>query len=127
MAAKPEQAFHQLCTLCTHQACHTEDLTLLKLKRYMAETFRIDGGEIFHFEHHFTRYILTRRIQLGKFTANHLGDDEIRGQVFGRPGSDILAVPHDRNFITDAQDLIHLVTDIDNGHAFAAQLIDDGK
>ena len=101
MVAKSEQALHQFRTLRAHKACHTQNFTLLQLESNMPEAFRIDGCKIFHLKYHFPGHILPDRIQFGKFTANHLGDNEISGQALRRPGSDILSVTHYRYFIAD--------------------------
>ena len=118
MGPKSEQTLHQLRPLGSNQTCHSQDLPLSKLEGGVAETFGVDGGKVLHLKHHFPWRVVTLRIQLRQLPAYHFGDDKVRGQILGRPGSDVLAVPHDGHFVADAQNLVHLVADVDNRDAF---------
>ncbi len=93
----------------------------------MAEALGIDGGEVLHLKDHLAGHILPLGEEVGELPAHHLGDDEIGGEALGVPGADVLSVPHDGDLVADAENLVHLVGDVDNGHALGPQLIDDGE
>ena len=101
MGPESEQSFHQFCSLGTHQARNAEDLSLLHVEVYVAETLGVDGGEVLHLEYDFAGNVFSLREQVGQLAAHHLGDDEVRRQVLGFPGADVLSVTHDGDFIAD--------------------------
>jgi len=123
--ADAEDGFHQLRTLCADQTADAQDLSLSQLKRNILEGLRIDGREVFDLQHDLSRNVLALREAVGHLTADHLLDDHVRGQILGLIGADIGAVTHDRDFIGDLQDLLHLMRDIDNRYAVCLQLVDD--
>ena len=65
------------------------------------------------------------RIDVGEFTADHLGDDFIGGELISSPCSDIGSVTHDGDVIGDALDFIHLVGDVDHSDALVPQIVHD--
>ena len=127
MAAKAEQALHQLGALGAHQTGHTQDLALADGEAGMAEALGVNGGEVFHLEYHLAGNVFPGGVQVGQLPAHHLGDDEVGGQLLGGPGADVLAVPHDGNFVADAEDLVHFMADIDDGNALGPQLVHNGE
>ena len=127
MGAQAEQTFHQLGTLGTDQTGHAENLALADVEVDVAETLGIDGSEVLDLKDDLAGDILARRIEVGKLTTDHLGNDHVGGQLLGFPGADVLAVTHDGDFIADAKNFVHLVADVDDGNALGAQLIDDGE
>ena len=93
----------------------------------MTEALGIDRGEIIYLKDDLAGDVFPGRIQIGQLTAHHLGDDEVSGQVLGSPGTDVLAIPHDGDLVADAEDLIHFMADVDNGHALGLQLVHDSE
>ena len=128
MHPQAEDAFHQFGTLCTHQARHAQNLALVELEAAMTEAAGVDGGEILHLQNHLVGGdVLEGRIEVGQLAAHHLGDDLFLGHIGHVPLADVLAVPHDGDFVGDHLDLIHLVADVDQGDALALQLIHDAE
>ena len=127
VAAETEEALHQLRALGTDETGHAQDLASADLEAGVAEALGIDGGKVLHLEDHLAGDVAPGRIEIGELPAHHLGDDEIRGQALGVPGADVLAVPHDGDLVADAEDLVHLVGDVDDGDALLAKLVNDGK
>ena len=66
-------------------------------------------------------------VKVRQFPADHLGDDGVGSQFVSRPGADILAIAHDGDFIGNAEDLIHLVGDVDDRDAFSRQVVYDAE
>ena len=127
VAAQTKQTFHQFGTLCTNQTSYTQNLTLTHIEADIAEALWIDRSEILNFKYNITRNIMTFWIKIGQLTTNHLGDDGVNVQIFRCPGSDILTISHDGNFVGNSQNLIHLVADVYNCNALAAQFVYDCK
>ena len=123
-----EHAFHQLGTLSAHQAGHAQNLALVQLKAAVAEAAGVNGGKVLHLQHHFVAgLVLTHGVQVGQLTTHHLGDDKVGGQALAVPGADVLAIAHDGHFVGNAQDLVHLMADVDDGNAFLFQIINDAE
>ena len=93
----------------------------------MTEALGVDGREVLDLKHDLTGRIRARRVEVRQLTSDHLGDDHIGGQFLGLPGADVLAVAHDRDFVADAKNFVHLVADVDDGDALGAQLVHDGE
>ena len=125
MGTDTEQAFHQLCPLGAHQAAYAEDFAFAQLEADVPEGPRIDGGKILHLKHHFSGNVFPLRIQVGQFPAHHQGNDLICSQFTGFPGTDVFTIPHDADFIGNAEDFIHLVGDIHNSDVFRFQVLDN--
>ena len=60
--------------------------------------------------------IILRRIDIGQLTTNHLFDDLIIRNLVHMPGTNIGAVSHDGNIITNLTNLRHLMGNIDEGY-----------
>ena len=88
----------------------------------MAEAFRIDGSKVFYLKDHFARHIVFFRIEIGKLTTDHLGNNIISRHLTRGPGADILPVAHDCDFIADTENLIHLVRNIDDGNTLGFKI-----
>ena len=127
MAAQTEQTLHQLGTLGTDQTGDAQDLALADVEVDVTEALGIDGGEVLDFKDDLARDVLTWRVEVGKLTTDHFGNDHIGGQFLGFPGADVLTVTHDGDFIADAKNFVHLMADIDDRNALGTQLIDDGE
>ena len=127
MAAQTEQTLHQLGALGTDQTRNAEDLALADIEVDMAEALGVDRGKILDLKDDLTGRVAARRVEVRQLTADHLGDDHIGGQFLGLPGADILAIAHDRDFVADAKNFVHLVADVDDGDALGAQLVHDGE
>ena len=88
----------------------------------------MDGSKVLDFEHDILGgAVFQRRILVGQLAADHLGDDLLLGHVGDVPFADVLAVAHDGDFVCDHLDLVHLVADVDQGHALAFQLPHDAE
>ena len=57
-------------------------------------------------------------------TSDHRVDQRARGELGGWPGADLKPVTHDRDLVTDLEDLSEPVRDEQDGHAAARQLAD---
>ena len=66
-----------------------------------------------------------RRINVCKFTADHLRDDLVSRHFCCRPCTYIGAVTHDGDIIGDPLDLIHLVRNIDHSNALITKIVHD--
>ena len=127
VAAQTEQTLHQLGALGTDQTRNAEDLALADVEVDVTEALGVDGREVLDLKHDLTGRIRARRVEVRQLTSDHLGDDHIGGQFLGLPGADVLAVTHDRDFVADAKNFVHLVADVDDGNALGAQLVHDGE
>ena len=67
------------------------------------------------------------RKTVGQVAANHAADDQVGGQLRGRPCADILAVAHDGDLIGTFEDLLHFMRDVNNGAPLVPQLVDDAE
>ena len=63
----------------------------------------------------------------GFSSGDHLGDDLFLGHVGNVPLADVVAIPHDGNFVSDDLDLVHLMTDVDQRNALILQLTHDAE
>ena len=127
MGADAEEAFHQLGTLGAHQAAHAQDLALAQGEGDVPEALGVDGGEILHLQHLFPGNIFSGGIEVFQFPAHHLGDNHIGGQFLRRPGADVLTVTHDGDLVANAENLIHLMGNVHNGHILRLQVLDDSE
>ena len=108
-------------------ARNAEDLAFADVEVDVTEALGVDGREVLDLKHDLTGRIRARRVEVRQLTSDHLGNDHIGGQFLGLPGADVLAVAHDRDFVADAKNFIHLVADVDDGDALGAQLVHDGE
>ena len=63
-------------------------------------------------------------IDVFNFAAHHAGDDGVHVQVLRPIGGHHTAVHQDGDVVGDLEDLLHLVGDVDDGHALFLQLGD---
>ena len=74
-------------------------------------------GQMLHRQDHVSRSIVHRREPAFQGTANHGCDQLVHVGILCVLGHDQLAVAKDGNLVTDLENLIHLVGDVDQGHA----------
>ena len=125
--AHAEDALHQLGALRAHQAGHAQHLAFAQAERNVAEAARVDGREVLHLKDHLARHVLARRVEVGQLAAHHVGDDFIGRQILRIPGADVLAIAHDGDLVGDAQNLVHLVADVDDADALIPQIPNDAE
>ena len=71
--------------------------------------------------------VVLLREALRHIAVDHQADDLLGVQLLGRTRGDPLAVAHDGDVVGDAQNLVHLVGDVDDAHAPGRQLFNDLK
>ena len=121
-----EQVLQHLGAAGAVQSGDAQHLALAKLEAGLLQT-GILTGQVFYLQDHVAGYIVLGREAVGQLTAHHQLNDLAHGQVLGVAGGHPLTVAHDGDLVADAEDLIHLVTDIDNAAAALAQHIDDAE
>ena len=119
-----EQIFQHLVAVGAVQTGDTQHLTLFQLESSVLQP-GIFSRNMLDVQDHLSRLVGLGREAVGQLTAHHQPDDLVHGQLLGRFGSHPGAVPHNGDIITDPQDLLHLVADIDDAAASVPQHIDD--
>ena len=85
------------------------------------------AGEVLHLQNHIAWNIVLGGKAVGQLRAHHQTDDLIHGQFLGRAGGYPLTVPHDGDIVADAENFLHLMADVNNAAALAAQHIDNAE
>ena len=105
------------------QACQTDDLAGVDLE---ADIVHLGGVEVLDVEHD----LLLRRVaaqggvSIADVAADHLGDELLLGGLGRLHGGDMLAVLQDDDLVRDAEDLVHTVGNVDDGHSLGLLLLD---
>ena len=113
-----EDTFHQFRSLSTYQAAESKNLASSKGEGAILEGTIMDTGISSDIQQYLSGFcIILRRIDIGQLTTNHLFDDLIIRNLVHMPGTNIGAVSHDGNIITNLTNLRHLMGNIDEGYA----------
>ena len=121
-----EEVFQNLRPAGAVQTGNAQDLALVELEAGLLEA-GVLAGQMLDLQNHLAGDIVLGREAVGQLPAHHQPDDLIHGQLLGRPGGHPGAVPHDGHIIADAQDLFHLVGDVNDAAALVTQHVDDAE
>ena len=97
----------------------------MQLKGYVLN--RTSGGQIFHLEDGFADGTIDLGEHVGDLAANHQLNELVDVEVLGAVGRDVFAVAVDGDVVRDAEDLVHLVRDVDNGDVLFLEVFDDAE
>src|SRR5690606_40461262 len=84
--------------------------------------------EVAHLEHH--RRVgpdLLGRVHVGQFAPDHQARHLVLGGGADVLGGDVMPVAQDGDTVGDGHDLVELVGDVDDGHAFGRQATDEAE
>ncbi len=87
----------------------------------------IFAGEAAHRQHLFANGVIKLGKELGQFAPYHLGDQRLTSKLRGVVAADPAAVTEDTDLIGNGENLVHFMTDIDDGFALRAQVTNDGE
>ena len=121
-----EEVFQHFRPAGAVQTGNAQDLALVELEAGFLEP-GVLAGQMLDLQNHLAGDVVLGREAVGQLPAHHQPDDLIHGQLLGRPGGHPGAVPHDGHIIADAQDLLHLVGDVNDAAALVAQHVDDAE
>ena len=82
---------------------------------------------MFCLKQHIADGMLLRRIAVGQLATDHEANDLVHCQFGGGAGCHPGAVAHDGDFIRNAEDLLHLVRDVNDPAALCPQHVDDAE
>ena len=80
------------------------------------------GGQSLHFQNRISRSVIYRRETIVKRTANHGCDQLIHVGILGVLSHYQVTISKNRDLITDFEDLIHLVRDVNHTDSLISQL-----
>ena len=121
-----EQILQHLRASGAVQSGDTQHLTLAQLEAGVLQA-GVFARQMLHFQDHLAGLIVLGRETVGQFAAHHQLDDFLHGQVLGVARCHPLTVTHDGDLVTDAEDLVHLVADVNDAAAPLLQHIDDAE
>ena len=78
-------------------------------------------------QHYVTDRNLFLREHLGDFSAYHHADDVVTRHIGGRVGADIFAVAENGELVGDLEQLVHLVSDVNDADTSFPQIADDAE
>ena len=87
----------------------------------------VPARDVLHVQDDLPRLVGLGGEAVGELPAHHQPDDLVHGELFGRAGGHPLAVPHDGHVVADAENLLHLVADVDDAAALIPEHVDDAE
>ena len=125
--ADAEERLHNVGALGTHQPGNAQNLAPTQVEGHILDGRLVTGRQPPNLQHDLGRLVGLLREALAQFTTDHHLDDIIEGQTRDRSRVDPLAVAQDGDLIADAEDLVHLVRDVDDPAAAILQLLNDAE
>ena len=117
-----EDRTHDLRPSCAHQSGYAEDLTAVQAEADISEPA---AGQMLHAEEFFRCWGIALWEHVLDLAADHHGDERRLFELLTREAADVAAVTHDGHAVCDAEDLVHLVRDVDDRNVFFLELVND--
>ena len=121
-----EQVLQHLGAAGAVQTGDAQDLALAQLEGGVLQA-GVFARDVLHVQNHLAGGVGLFGEAVGQFAAHHQADDLVHRQLFGRAGGHPGAVAHDGDLVADAQNLLHLVRDVDDAAPLFAQHVDDAE
>ena len=121
-----EQVFQHLGAAGAVQARNAQNLALAQLEGGVLQA-GVFACDVLHVQNHIAGLVGLFREAVGQLAAHHQADDLVHGQLLGGAGCHPLTIPHDGHVVADAQDLFHLMGDVDDAAALVPQHVDDAE
>ena len=119
-----EEVLQHLGAARAIQARDAQHLALAELEAGLLQA-GILAREVLHLQDHISGDIVLGGEAVGELPAHHQLDDLAHGQILGLAGGHPLAVAHDGDLVADAEDLVHLMADVNDAAAPVPQHVDD--
>ena len=109
---------HQFRAACTYQPSEAQDLPFFQRE---VNILNAVSGKMLHPKHFFAQVYLAARIALRQLSSNHQIHQFLSAGVLDVQCLDVLAVPHNRHPVTDFEQFLQAVRNIDNGYTFGLE------
>ena len=106
-----------------HKAGDTQNFALAEFERYIFNSIVCQPHDLKHIS--FTADLPSCNIHGAQSLSQHMRDQVILGQVLVLQHGNDRTIPHDSNPVTELKNLIHAVGDINDGHLFLFQRVND--
>ncbi len=120
-----EQKRHQLGAPRAHQAGHAQDLAPVQPERNVAHAV---AAKPLHLQNHLVaRRTFVFGIIACQLPSDHQPDELGAGGIANERLAHLAAVPHNHGAVTDLENFLHAVRDINHRNALRLQIADDAK
>ena len=125
--ADAEQGFDNIGTFRTNQSADTQYFAFSQFKADIADGRLVFRRQVFYLQHDFPGRIGFFRETLGEAAADHFCHQLVHGGLFHRYGIYPFSVAQYRDFVTNFEDFLHFVRNINNAATALLQFVDNGK
>ena len=127
---QPDQAFQQFGAACAHQAVNADDFARVQRERHMIDHIAAADarqGQVFDAQHFLLQRVIAVGEQAVRPPPDHLLDDPVEADIGGGRFRDQHPIAQHGEGITDVQQFVQLVRDVNNRHILRFQFADNAE